>query len=69
MTNISYKRHSIPRYWGVRLLSTLISLACLYIAVDKWDLSSLLFASFALLMGAYGFLGRDSLNGMEHCPR
>lgn len=69
MTTISYKRHSIPRYWGVRLLSALISVACFYIAIDKWDLSSLMFVPFALYMGAYGLLGRDVLNGMEHCPR
>ncbi len=56
------KAHGPLRYWGVRSLAATISLACIYVALAKWDVSTALMLAYSALMGWYGFRGRDLLD-------
>ena len=63
------KRQSFVRYWGVRILATVIAVSGIYVAAMRFDLSSLVLIPMAVVFGIYGVLGRDLLDNMAYCPR
>jgi len=69
MTITQPKRQSIARYWGVRLICSVISLASFYVAAVNPGLSILALLPVGLYLGVYGFFGRDILNQLEYCDR
>ena len=68
---MSYRRRFIKRlarYWVIRGLAAALGLMCIYIALDRSDLSTVLMIPLGAVFAAYGLLGRDVLSGFEYAP-
>ena len=59
---------SVVRYWVVRALAAVFGLASIYVALQRFDLSTVLLIPAGVIFAVYGFLGRDVLNRFRYSP-
>lgn len=68
MTDSRFFIQRLARYWVVRALTAVSGLAFIYVALQRFDLSTVLLIPAGVMFAVYGFLGRDVLNRFRYSP-